>query len=171
MREHLGIHLTTIDAIHKNTSRKGEENEGKRTCVYYSKSLHSNNIGLYIANTSKKKRRQRKMNLWKKCTQRSDKYQRANPLFWSGAVEMSGSSICHLLTSVDTFFFFLDISWHSFMVFYFSLFHFLALFLFWICIILKLTKFYLNIENDKTFLCKNKWWKNLKLHAFKSTVK
>lgn len=63
MREHLGIHLTTIDAIHKNTSRKGEENEGKRTCVYYSKSLHSNNIGLYIANTSKKKRRQRKMNL------------------------------------------------------------------------------------------------------------
>lgn len=55
MREHLGIHLTTIDAIHKNTSRKGEENEGKRTCVYYSKSLHSNNIGLYIAKLQKRR--------------------------------------------------------------------------------------------------------------------
>lgn len=171
MREHLGIHLTTIDAIHKNTSRKGEENEGKRTCLYYSKSLHSNNIGLYITNTSKKKRRQCKMNLWKKCTQRSDKYQRANPLFWSGAVEMSGSSICHFI-NISVYIFFV---WHQLILLYGFLLLTISFpstfFLFWICIILKLTKFYLNIENDKTFLCKNKWGKNLKLHAFKNTAK
>lgn len=66
MREQLGIHLTTLDAIHKNTrvtKEMREENEGKRLCLCYSKSLHSNNIGLYITNTSKKKRGQRKMNL------------------------------------------------------------------------------------------------------------
>lgn len=117
MREQLGIHLTTIDEIHKNmrvTKEMREENKGKRMCPCYSKSLHSNNIGLYINNTSKKKRRQCKMNLWKKYTQRSDKYQRANPLFWSRAVEMSGSSICHVI-NISVYIFF---PWHQLILLY-----------------------------------------------------
>lgn len=38
------------------TKEMREENKGKRMCLCYSKSPHSNDIGLYITNSSKKEK-------------------------------------------------------------------------------------------------------------------
>lgn len=55
MGEQLGIHLITIEETHKIwESQRSWERKNTKENVYYSKSLHSNNVRLYIPKTSKK---------------------------------------------------------------------------------------------------------------------
>lgn len=105
-----------------------EENAGKRMFLYYSKSLHSNNICLYITNTSKKEEKAMQNEFVKEICKGVISIKGQILFTWRGAGRMSGSGIC-LLTSVYVCFFH-GIDWYCFKVVVLLIISFLSTFSF-----------------------------------------